>query len=158
MNPIARRSVLMIVAAGLLGLGVFSVMVYRAVDIEVAGAEDAARRFTAVRATLPPGKPVLTLDDAGNLLRRDIPSRRSPAPVRRLCVLAYYAAGRRIVTATVPFWFFRIKGPAAQFALRDTGLDLDRLGVTPADLETYGPAVLIDHVRSGSDLLLVWTE
>ena len=61
MNPIARRSVLMIVAAGLLGLGVFSVMVYRAVDIEVAGAEDAARRFTAVRATLPPGKPVLTL-------------------------------------------------------------------------------------------------
>jgi hypothetical protein len=158
MNPIARRALGILAATGLVGLSVFSVLVYRAVDIETAGAEDAARRFAAVRATLPPGRPVLTLDDAGNVLRREVRGRNSRNPVRRLCVLAYFAAGNRIVSATVPLWFFRIKRPAAQFALRDTGLDLDRLGITPSDLQGYGPIVLIDHARSGRDLLLVWTE
>jgi hypothetical protein len=73
-------------------------------------------------------------------------------------VLAYQAGEQRLVAADVPFWFFRLKGPAAQYALSGTGLDLKRLGITAADLERHGPAVVIDHTRPNGDRLLVWTE
>ena len=158
MNPTARRGLLVFATMAVAGLLIFSVMVYRAVDVETAGPEEAAQRFAGVRATLPPGKPVLTLDDNGKVLRRDIPPDRASTSIRQLRVLTYYAAGRRIVSADVPLWFFRTKGPAAQYALRDTGFDLDRLGLTPSDLQRYGPVVLIDHTRSSGDRLLVWTE
>jgi hypothetical protein len=62
------------------------------------------------------------------------------------------------VSAEVPFWFFRLKGPAAHLALRDTGFDLERLGLTPADLSRHGPSIVIDSSRDNADRLLVWTE
>jgi hypothetical protein len=58
----------------------------------------------------------------------------------------------------VPFWFLKVKGPAVQYALRGTGLDLKRLGVSPADLEGYGVCLILDQTRTNGDRLLVWTE
>lgn len=84
------------------------------------------------------------------------PSR--PGAIRRLNALAYQADGQRLIAANAPFWFFRLKGPAAQLALSDTGLDLGRLGLTAAELQRFGPALLIDHKRANGDRLLVWTE
>jgi hypothetical protein len=101
---------------------------------------------------------VLGIDEAGKIVRHATPRSTTPAPLRRLSVLVYDADAQRLVSADVPFWFFQIKGPAAHYALRDTGFDLDRLGVTPAELRRYGPAVLIDQVGPKGDLLLVWTE
>ena len=60
--------------------------------------------------------------------------------------------------ASVPFWFLKLKGPAAQMALRGTGLDLEYLGLAAGDLERYGPALVIDHTRPSGDRLLVWTQ
>jgi hypothetical protein len=73
-------------------------------------------------------------------------------------VLAYRRPEQRLVRADVPLWFLKLKGPAVQYALRGTGLDLERLGVTPADLERYGACVVLDETRANGDRLLVWTE
>lgn len=78
--------------------------------------------------------------------------------IRRFRVLVYQSAEERLVAADVPFWFFKLKGAAAQYAVRGTGLDLERLRITGADLERYEPSVVIDHVRPNGDRLLVWTE
>lgn len=80
------------------------------------------------------------------------------AIITRLGVLAYQAGDDRLVTADVPMWFFRMKGPPTQFLVRGTGLDLERLQITAADLERFDPSVVIDHTRSNGDRLLVWTE
>jgi hypothetical protein len=154
----ARRVAIVLAAGAAIGLSIFGVLVYRAVTIVQADRGEAARRFAAVRAVLPAGPPVLAIDHAGNVVRRETPRGTTPPAIRRLRVLVYYAEAQRFVSADVPFWFFRIKGPAVQYALRDTGLDLDRLGVTPDELQRHGPAVVIDHVRPNGDLLLVWTE
>lgn len=148
----------MLAAGAAIGISIFAVLAYRAVTIQQADRGEAARRFAAVRAALPQGSPLLTMDNAGNIVRRETPRSTRPLAIHRLRVLVYYAEGQRLVSADVPFWFFRIKGPAAQYALRDTGLDLDRLGVTAEELRRYGPAVLMDHMRPNGDLLLVWTE
>ena len=158
MRLTARRVVIALAAGAAIGLSIFGVLVYRAVNIERADRGEAARRVATVRAVLPPGPAVLAIDDAGTIVRRETPRSATPPALRRLCVLVYYADAQRLVSADVPFWFFRIKGPAARYALRDTGLDLDRLGVTPDELQRYGPAILIDRVRPNGDLLLVWTE
>lgn len=146
-----------LIVGAALGLGIFGVMAYRAVTIEAARPSEALRRFDAIRAAMP-GQPLLTLDDAGDVVRREAPRAIGPAPIRRLAVLAYHAETQRLLTAEVPFWFLKIKGPAARYALRDTGLDLDRLRVTATELARHGPAVVIDRVRPNGDRLLVWTE
>jgi hypothetical protein len=76
----------------------------------------------------------------------------------QLRVLAYRAPQQRLVHADVPFWFLKVKGPAVRYALRDTGLDLDRLDVSLADLERYGVCLILDETRANGDRLLVWTE
>lgn len=48
-----------------------------------------------------------------------------------------------MVSADVPLWFLRVKGPAAHVALRNTGLDLEQLGITPADVARYGPTIVL---------------
>jgi hypothetical protein len=153
-----RRAVIVLAVGAGIGVSILAALVYRAVSIEPADRDEAARRFAAVRAALPHGPPMLTIDHGGNIVRRETPRSTTPRAIRRLCVLAYYAEGQRLVSADAPFWFFRIKGPAAQYALRDTGLDLNRLGVTPEELQRYGPAVIVDQMRPNGDLLLVWTE
>jgi len=50
------------------------------------------------------------------------------------------------------------QGTRCRYVLARTGLDLDELEITAADLERYGPALVIDHARPDGSRLLVWTE
>jgi hypothetical protein len=146
------------VAAAVAGIGVFAFLAWRSVTVELAPPEDALRQFAAVRNRLPWAEPVLRVDWAGAITRRNIPIASGAAHPKRLRVLAYRLPEQRLVRADVPFWFFKVKGPAAQYALRGTGLDLERLAVTPADLEEYGACLVLDETRANGDRLLVWTE
>ena len=53
--------------------------------------------------------------------------------------------------ADIPFWFYKLKGTAAQFLLRDTGFDLESLGIAPADLQQRGPGIVLDEARDNGD-------
>ncbi len=136
MARLLRRSgVLALVLAVGAGVGftVFGILAYRAVTVEGVDAPEALRRFAAIRATVAGADPLLTLDDAGRVVRRQEPPASGRARPTRLGVLAYRARDQRLLTADVPFWFFKLKGPAAQFAVRGTGLDLEQLQITAAD-------------------------
>jgi len=153
-----RRVLLLLFLGALIGFGIFAVLAWRAVDVERADAPEALRRFTTIRSALGGRPPLLTLDDAGNVVRRAEPPAREPPALSRMAVLAYQANEQRLVSADVPYWFFRMKTPPTQFLVRGTGLDLERLGITAADLAKFGPSVVIDHARANGDRLLVWTE
>lgn len=154
----ARRVLVAFLAGAVLGLATFGILAYRAVTVEQASAPEALRQFNEIRARLGGTPPLLTLDDAGNVVRRAEPPVTVRRKVTRFRVLVYQTAQERLVTADVPFWFFKLKGTAAQYAMRGTGLDLERLRITGADLERYDQAVVIDHTRLNGDRLLVWTE
>lgn len=103
------------------------------------------------------GEPLLRVEADGRVMRRQL----EPANVTaasRLRVLAYRSSLRRVVQADVPFWFLKVKGPAIRMSLRDTGLDLDRLGLTPTELQRYGARLVLDELRPSGDRLLVWME
>ena len=153
-----RRWLLGFLAAAVLAIAVSGFLASRRVTIEQAAAPDALRRFESVRAALGNRDPLIGLDEAGNVIRRASPPLTTSRPVTGLRVLAYQAREERLVTADVPMWFFRMKGPPTQFLVRGTGLDLERLQITAADLERFDPSVVIDHARANGDRLLVWTE
>jgi hypothetical protein len=73
-----------------------------------------------------------------------------------LHVLAYYADGSRLVRANVPFWFLKLKRPAAQPALHGTGFDLEARSDT-CRASRSGPRCC-SEIWSNGDRLLVWTE
>jgi hypothetical protein len=146
-----------IAIAGAIGLTVFGFLAWRSVHVEHMEANEALRRFVEIRERFSGQEPILRIGPDGRMMRRSAPTSPMQAP-EDFYVLAYHAAAQRLVRADVPFWFLTLKGPAAQFALRGTGLDLDRLGASPADLKRYGPSLILDEVSADGGRLLVWTE
>ena len=147
-----------VLLCGLAGVASFGVLVWRAVGVEDAPRAEAERRIATARAGLPSKTPLVDLDDQGRVVRIRSSSAGNVRPVSRLKALAWHAADQRLVSADTPFWFFTLKGPAARYALAGTGFDLDRLGLTPADLERFGPGVVVDYASRDGDHLFVWTE
>jgi hypothetical protein len=148
-----------IVLCALIGLGVFGASLWHVVDVERVEPDEAARRLDAVRASRPGQAPLPDLDESGR------PTGPSPAvadggarPIVRIRVLAWRAPEGRLYSAGAPFWFVKLKGPAASFALQRAGLDLDRLQLMPTALQRYGPAVIVDHRGRDGSRLLAWTE
>jgi hypothetical protein len=146
-----------VAALALVAIAVFGTLAWRNISVEHLEPDRAARRFDEQRALYAGREPLLRPDTSGNLRPSRLPA-GDTVQLKGLRVLAYRSAEARLVSVTLPFWFLKMKGPPLKYTLRDTGLDLERLGITPADLERYGPALILDETRSNGDRLLVWTE
>jgi hypothetical protein len=159
MTPGASRNrwIATLGVTALIGLAVFGTTLWRTVSIETLTSAQAHERFDAIRATFPLATPLVRRDESGRFVRTEASGRDASSPARRLYVLAFHASTGRLVRADVPIWFIRIKGPAAALALRDTGFDLDVLGLTAADLARSGAGLVIDESR-GEDALMAWTQ
>jgi hypothetical protein len=152
------RVFVVVLACGLAGIVAFVVLASRAVTVQHASRAEAERRIGSIRAGFPSKAPLVDIDDNGRVVRTTSSSEGTARPVARLKAVAWRDADQRLVSADTPFWFFRLKGPAARYALEGTGFDLDRLGLTPADIERFGPGIIVDHVGRDGSLLFVWTE
>lgn len=151
--------ILIVALAAGLGLLAFGYTAKRAVKVEHADMPQALLRFATVRDSLGLAEPMLKVDGSGELVRAPEPEDATEQPrLSRLNVLVYRSSQQRLVQVDVPFWFFRMKGPAVQFTLRDSEFDMKQLGVTPADLQKHGPGLVLDEDRANGDRLLVWTE
>ena len=157
-SGLGRRIVLVSLACAVGGFIIFGGLVWRAVTIEDAAPGKVSAVFAAARTALRTRTPLVDIDEQGHVTRRESVPDRTPQPISRVKAMAYQPRVGRIVRADVPFWFLKLKGPAARLALRDTGVDLERLGITPADLERYGPGIVVDQLSSSGARLLVWTE
>ncbi len=154
----ASRFLLWLFAAATLGIAVFGVLVWRAVDVTETAPDLAVAAFETARASAGDAPPLITRTTDGTLVRRATPPPGEPAAISHISVLSYNATSERLTRADVPFWFFRLKAPAAAFFVRDTGLDLSTLGLTAADLAREGPTLILDETDEAGSRLLVWTE
>ena len=153
----AQGALVILLVAGL-GLTLFAFMARRAVTLEDASPSEALRRFEDVRASFGAEEPLVTLGAGGKPVRRAAPTEAGESKPRRLHVLVYRLREERLARAEIPFWFFRAKGPAAEFALRGTDFNLKQLGVTPGELERLGPRLVLDETRENGDRILIWTK
>jgi hypothetical protein len=153
-----RIGALVLLLVAVAGLALFGLLAWQAVTVEDAARAEAEGRIASIRAGIPSKAPLVEIDDEGRLVRMASTSDATGRPIARLKGLAWRAADRRLVSVDSPFWFVKLKGPAAVLVLEDTGLDLERLGLTPAMLERFGPAVIVDHTSRDGSRLLIWTQ
>lgn len=153
------RWVVLLFIAAFVGVTVFGTLAWRSVSVAHAAPSQAEGRFEQALAACADLTPLLLVDHRGRLVPN--PTARAGAgvsPPTTLHVLAFHASRERLVEARVPLWFWRLKAPAAQFVLRDTGFDLDRLALTPDDLAGFGPGLVFDEETAGGSRVLVWTD
>ena len=139
----SRAWIVAFVGAAVLGVAVFSALAWRSVSVEHADATDAVRRFEEVRRDFRSTLPLVRWDPNGRLIRSASATARGARPAQ-LRVLVYRSSEERLIHADVPLWFFKVKGPAVDYALRGTGFDLASLGLTAGDLEHAGTGLVVD--------------
>jgi hypothetical protein len=152
-----RVAVITVVVFVVLGISFFGLLAARSISVERTDRTGAQNNFEDALAGIPSPTPLVRRDPSGRFMRR-APTPPAAEKPTHLYVLAYYADGNRLVRADVPLWFYRVKGPAAAYALRGTGFDLDALGLTADDLQQAGAGVVLDETRATGDRLLAWTR
>lgn len=150
-----RRIVAGVLTAAAVGLTILGVLAWQAVTVHQVDANGAMQQFDVIRESMK-GAPLVQRDESGRFQRETTAA--SDTPASRLHVLAFHVSGRLLVRGDVPLWFFKVKGPAVQYALRGTDFDLAALNLTPSELEAAGPCVVLDDVRPNGDRVLAWTN
>jgi hypothetical protein len=138
------------------------------VDTATASPGAAGDRFAEVRRRFAGRQPIVEITGDDHAVVRQVGTLQAaggasaPARLENLNVLVYDRNDERIIEVTVPFWLLRIM-PSGRFSINDdrVRIDSERLHLTVADLERYGPALVLDHEElrgRGTAQVLVWTE
>ncbi len=149
---------LIIVGAVLLGLAVFGILAAGVTTVTRLDTDTARSHFEAVVDSLDLGPPRLMRDGKGRFTNRDPAVASEGGAPTNLSVMVYRADNRRLIRSDIPFWFFRLKGPVVQLAVRDSGFDMKDLGIRPADIARQGAGFIMDESFANGDHLLVWAE
>lgn len=152
------RILLMVGVAAAVGVAVFGLLTVQVTSVEKMAADAARLQIAAVVDSLGFGPPRLTRDGSGKFISRTTEKEGSGKKPKKLVVMTYRSGENRLLRSDIPFWFFRLKAPAAQFALKGSGFDMKRLGLRPADVTSQGAGLILDEVIDGGDRILVWAE
>jgi len=154
--------VLAVAVIGILGvIAVAGIGVYffsRHIDTKAASPTEAARDFEQVTVRFTGQKPLIELDERGRYLRSNTDRQRPPnvKSPDELNVMAFDDG--RIVHVKIPFWLLRMKMRGTVIDLNGNRMDLEDLKLTVADLELFGPTLIVDHRSTSGERVLVWSQ
>jgi hypothetical protein len=154
-------SIVVVFALGLVTLaGVGFYFVSKHIDTKEVSPAAAAQEFEAVKAAFAGQKPLIELDSRGQFLRahtdRAVPAHATTPD--QLYLLAFDPKDRRIVRFSLPFWLLRMKAGNTTIDLNGNRMDLEDLRLTVADLERFGPTLIVDHQSPDGERVLVWSK
>lgn len=153
---IAVTGVLFVIAGAAVGFYFFS----QHIDTRKVTASTATEEFDKVRSRFTGTKPLIELDERGDLLRtntdRPLPAR--PQELEALHIMAFDPDDGGFVQLRIPFWLLRMQPDNAKIDLGGQRVDLEDLKLTVQDLERFGPALVLDQKSRGGDRVLVWTQ
>lgn len=158
---LAIAAVLVMVGVAIVGGGAY--WMYQQVSpqsTQVAPA-DAERQFAELRARFKDQRPLIAVDEDGHDARLDREGREAvfTGELQALYFAAYNPRDGKLVRFSVPFWLIRLS-PDGTISVGDDALDgvkgAEKL--TVKELESLGPALLIDQTKPDGARVLVWTE
>ena len=153
---LAILGVVSVLAIAVIGTGIWIV---RSMVENVPMNEAAATRsFDDVRARFGDTGPVISLRDGPVLLRR-APETLTAAALKTLHILRWDGRAERMSRIDIPFSLLRMKDGLFRLkAEADTnGLSFST-SLRVADIERYGPALLVDDSMPNGDHVLVWSD
>ena len=121
----------------------------------------ADHELAAIRARFGDRQPLINPNRAEGepVIRKDARGAVFTGQLQSLQVAAYDKAAGKLVRFSIPFWLLRM-APDGKMTLGDEALDdlAGREKLTVAELEAFGPGLLVDEVKPDGDRVLVWTE
>ena len=120
----------------------------------------ATKEFEEVKAQFVGQKPLVELDRRGSFVRSnpDRPSSRNGRVPEELYVMAFDPDDGRVVRLKIPFWLLRLKTHGSNINFNGRRMDLEDLKLSVADLERFGPTLIIDHSGIDGKRVLVWSQ
>jgi hypothetical protein len=127
-------------------------------DVQAASGASADTAFEDVRQRYVSKAPLLEMRGSSEA-RRNPPASDAPRiSLSTLHVLAWDAREERLARFDIPFWFLRLKETPIRFGTYASGLDELKITLTAAEIERYGPGIIMDIERDGRDRALLWVE
>jgi len=162
---IALGVVCLVVMVGAAVIGGLAYVAYQqfAIKQSVAAPADASRELDELRARFhdPPHLQFSWKPDGRPDVKITRPAAAVTATLTSMHVTAFDPRERHLVRVTVPFWLVRL---APQGHMRVNGteiledLDTPTGRLTPADIESLGPGLLLDDTRPDGTRVIIWTE
>ena len=121
----------------------------------------AERSFEEAKRLFADQKPLLELDEHGNVARSNTVNRPRVANAsvpEAIHVLAYDPDEARVVRIKIPFWLLRLNADSNITFNDNEKISLEELKITVEDLEKMGPSLLVDHKSTRGDRVLVWSQ
>lgn len=127
------------------------------VAIETVTTSGADTAFAEVRRRFASKPPLLEIQGRSVAQRNPPAADAARTALTTLHVLAWDEREEKLARIDVPFWLIRLKETPIQFGTYATGLDNLRISLTAADLERYGPGIILD-LDDGGERALLWVE
>ena len=147
-------------AVGLIAIGAgVGLVVWRHTALTKPAAAEAQAAFTSLRERYKGRAPLVEIKNMGPLMI-DARINRLPesAPrhrVRHFHVIVWDSRGGSFVRSSAPVWWMHFNGDSL---LSQLGVPIGGLSLTVADVERYGPGIIVDFQPPGGGHMLVWTE
>jgi len=128
----------------------------RHLDTRTATEAEALREVDAIRARFGTRPPLVEVAGGGLAdARVNRPQGTEARPVETIHFVSWKSADGELVRAEVPLWLMRF---SSVNILSQLGMAPERLRLTVQDIERYGPGILVDYGRPGTDRVLVWVD
>ena len=153
---LAVLGVVSVLAIAVIGTGIW--IVRSMVENVSMNEAEATRSFDDVRARFGDTGPVISLRDGPVLLRR-APETQTAAALKTLHILRWDGRAERMSRIDVPFSLLRMRDGLFRLKAEanTNGLSFST-SLRVADIERYGPALLVDDSMPNGDHVLVWSD
>jgi hypothetical protein len=156
-----RRSTVILAVVGIVGVlcvaGIAGVAWFFLSVFESSGSDEAsaARSFDEIRRRFAGVTPVLEMRDRKPVVVRQLPAAVPAGQLRDVQVLTWNPDDAKLSSIRLPFWLLRMDDDPIEVTVDGQG---QRLEMTVAEIEGYGPTLLLDYTDEDGTRMLVWTE
>jgi hypothetical protein len=146
-----------LVAVGLVALaGTGAYYVLRHLETQAAGETESVKAVEAVRARFGARPPLIEVVDPRTAnIRINRPAEPSTSRVATIHIINWKGDTGEMTRAQVPLWLMRFSSLNIASQL---GIAPEKFRLTVADIERYGPGIVVDYGSPGALRLLVWVE
>jgi hypothetical protein len=128
------------------------------VDIRSTTVAVATEDFQSIRQRFATQKPLIELDDHGDLIRANVDRPNGTERPQTLNMMAFDPHEKKVIRLALPFWILRLKSGGGRFDIGRSNVDLARMRITVEDLERYGPILILDQKDTDGSRVLVWSQ
>ena len=128
-------------------------------QVDARSGDQAEAEFAEISRQFGSRQPLLEVQDGRPVFtsEHDKPAADPNAKIETLHLLAWNPRDGRLARFSFPFWIVRMKSAPFRFSAYASGLD-DRIDLRPADIDKYGPGIILDTHTPKGERVMIWAR